>query len=437
VTWHYHRRIDDELAEQFFGNAAGLTAFYMSVLLSSGLRNPYVEYLNLSRKVSRGSAQIALRGTQPDAPPAGFPEHLLRAGRQAFTRVLGCTYENIGVSTSPARLCKRRNGYGHAQPVPWSGLVPSTPATSLAAAVAALRYRQTVHAQHSRAPNVPDRSTNVRRNGRPVIVTCPNGHSSPRNRNFCGECGSPTVSAKFCANGHAGRGDQIFCGMCGVPMGAPAAIGDNSPEGRWNVDPTSRHQYRFWDGTGWTEHVADNGKFAINPPDPFRPEGDKWAPRAAAVGMTIISILAVAAAFSTLHSIRTSEGVPSPATKTDDPLTQANLAPQPAAGSRAPAEPTSASLPAVSVIGSHCLPRSSNSETRDGSTAYCERLQDTELYMWSLYPGDITIPVPGPTDSQGEPVTPAVAVCMDQTGQTVEDCNAYLQRPSNPGDGVP
>lgn len=27
----------------------------------------------------------------------------------------------------------------------------------------------------------------------------------------------------------------------------------------WLADPTKRHQYRYWDGSVWTEHVADNG----------------------------------------------------------------------------------------------------------------------------------------------------------------------------------
>ncbi len=27
----------------------------------------------------------------------------------------------------------------------------------------------------------------------------------------------------------------------------------------WQPDPTGRHQYRYWDGNQWTNHVADNG----------------------------------------------------------------------------------------------------------------------------------------------------------------------------------
>lgn len=33
----------------------------------------------------------------------------------------------------------------------------------------------------------------------------------------------------------------------------------NSPAPGWHPDPTSRHQYRYWDGTRWTDDVADGG----------------------------------------------------------------------------------------------------------------------------------------------------------------------------------
>jgi hypothetical protein len=34
-------------------------------------------------------------------------------------------------------------------------------------------------------------------------------------------------------------------------------------DGRWHVDPTSRHQYRYSDGRTWRRHVVDNGAFNI------------------------------------------------------------------------------------------------------------------------------------------------------------------------------
>lgn len=33
----------------------------------------------------------------------------------------------------------------------------------------------------------------------------------------------------------------------------------------WYPDPVGRHQYRYWDGTSWTDHVADDGKASVDP----------------------------------------------------------------------------------------------------------------------------------------------------------------------------
>lgn len=33
----------------------------------------------------------------------------------------------------------------------------------------------------------------------------------------------------------------------------------------WHTDPTGRHQYRYWDGTTWTDHVSDNGQVSVDP----------------------------------------------------------------------------------------------------------------------------------------------------------------------------
>lgn len=35
----------------------------------------------------------------------------------------------------------------------------------------------------------------------------------------------------------------------------------------WFADPTKRHQYRYWDGSAWTEHVADNGVQGVDAAD--------------------------------------------------------------------------------------------------------------------------------------------------------------------------
>jgi uncharacterized RDD family membrane protein YckC len=39
----------------------------------------------------------------------------------------------------------------------------------------------------------------------------------------------------------------------------------NNPP-RWAADPTGRHQYRYWDGSGWTDQVSDNGSVSTDPP---------------------------------------------------------------------------------------------------------------------------------------------------------------------------
>ena len=38
-------------------------------------------------------------------------------------------------------------------------------------------------------------------------------------------------------------------------------------ERAWLPDPTKRHQYRYWDGSAWTEHVADDGVQSVDPTD--------------------------------------------------------------------------------------------------------------------------------------------------------------------------
>lgn len=33
----------------------------------------------------------------------------------------------------------------------------------------------------------------------------------------------------------------------------------------WHPDPTGRHQLRYWDGNGWTDHVSTNGQAGVDP----------------------------------------------------------------------------------------------------------------------------------------------------------------------------
>jgi hypothetical protein len=38
----------------------------------------------------------------------------------------------------------------------------------------------------------------------------------------------------------------------------------------WLYDPAGRHDLRYWDGSGWTEHVIDAGERTTDPPGYFR-----------------------------------------------------------------------------------------------------------------------------------------------------------------------
>lgn len=39
----------------------------------------------------------------------------------------------------------------------------------------------------------------------------------------------------------------------------------NISTGQWHNDPTGRHQYRYFDGVQWTDHVSDNGVSSVDP----------------------------------------------------------------------------------------------------------------------------------------------------------------------------
>jgi len=39
----------------------------------------------------------------------------------------------------------------------------------------------------------------------------------------------------------------------------------SAPTPGWNPDPSGRHEYRYWDGSNWTDDVSDNGVTATDP----------------------------------------------------------------------------------------------------------------------------------------------------------------------------
>lgn len=54
--------------------------------------------------------------------------------------------------------------------------------------------------------------------------------------------------------------DHEFVAPIDEPNTAPAATGAT-----WAVDPYGRHDIRFWDGSNWTEHVADGDVVSADP----------------------------------------------------------------------------------------------------------------------------------------------------------------------------
>lgn len=48
-------------------------------------------------------------------------------------------------------------------------------------------------------------------------------------------------------------------------MDSPSA--DGLPAAAWYPDPRSRHESRYWDGTAWTDNVADGGQVSVDPVD--------------------------------------------------------------------------------------------------------------------------------------------------------------------------
>ncbi|MEZ5309457.1 MAG: phospholipid scramblase-related protein [Microthrixaceae bacterium] len=43
---------------------------------------------------------------------------------------------------------------------------------------------------------------------------------------------------------------------------------DQPTPANWYADPSGRHQYRYWDGSSWTEHVSTNGQQLVDPLQP-------------------------------------------------------------------------------------------------------------------------------------------------------------------------
>ena len=79
ITWHYHRRTDEALEHQLFGNSAGLTAFYMSSILSSP-RNAWRVLGFVPREIRAMLKNGRRRGQNP------LPERLFKASHKGLWR---------------------------------------------------------------------------------------------------------------------------------------------------------------------------------------------------------------------------------------------------------------------------------------------------------------------------------------------------------------
>ena len=51
----------------------------------------------------------------------------------------------------------------------------------------------------------------------------------------------------------------------GSPLGSPSPPTSSAPAPDWYPDPMGRHEYRYWDGTTWTDHVASHGRQSTDP----------------------------------------------------------------------------------------------------------------------------------------------------------------------------
>lgn len=86
---------------------------------------------------------------------------------------------------------------------------------------------------------------------------------------------TPPPVASLPTNEFATTADQLLSGHPLIaPYEATSAIvqqpvrdvdtGAVSTVGQWAADPYGRHQFRYWDGGQWTEHVQDDGDAAID-----------------------------------------------------------------------------------------------------------------------------------------------------------------------------
>lgn len=164
----------------------------------------------------------------------------------------------------------------------------------------------------------------------------------------------------------------------------------------------------------------------------------KQPPRWIAIvtGLLTIVLLASAVALIGMQMSRlSSDSAVSDETTSDETVSDTvsdsvSESPPPPVAPVEPPPPGPPPAPPPAVIAAPCLPNSTDGVTVDGSVAYCALLQGTDRFLWSLYPGEVVMPVLAFPEQD-----PAVVVCMEQTLRAEPDCLAYLAQPNNPGNG--
>lgn len=88
--------------------------------------------------------------------------------------------------------------------------------------------------------------------------------------------GYDTTSGPYAPPPYPGTGEPTHPAYPGAPAAEPPpphveAAPEGGEEGAiagpsWHPDPSHRHEFRYWDGSRWTEYVSDGGKQSTDPP---------------------------------------------------------------------------------------------------------------------------------------------------------------------------
>ena len=149
----------------------------------------------------------------------------------------------------------------------------------------------------------------------------------------------------------------------------------------WQPDPRGRHEYRYWDGKQWTDHVSDQGEVSTDPVADTSPAGE--------------------VASGEKSAIFTPEPTPAPSTAGSSPPPGASAGPEPtqteptpAAESGVPASTPPASTSEPTTADTPPATTGSPSPAATGATAA------TPPESSSAPPGGTTVPATAQTDAK-------------------------------------